>query len=123
MVSCATQAMRYRRMTGDARFREHEQAALDWLFGTNAWGTSMMIGIPRDGVYPRDPHTEMSDSLAHGLTGGLVDGAASLAYLLSTRDPAARGARVRPVNNWRADVGAAYQSPRRHPGNGGGRGG
>ncbi len=74
MVSVATQAQLYRRMTGDARFRAHEQAALDWLFGTNPWGTSMVIGIPRDGVYPRDPHTEMPDSLVHGLTGGLVDG-------------------------------------------------
>ena len=74
MVSFATQAMFYRRMTGDSRFRAHEQAALDWLFGTNPWGTSMVIGIPRDGVSPRDPHTEMPDSLVHGLTGGLVDG-------------------------------------------------
>jgi hypothetical protein len=137
MVSFATQAVLYRRMTGDVRFREHEQGALDWLFGTNPWGTSMVIGIPRDGVSPRDPHTEMPDSLVHGLTGGLVDGpvyasifrnlrgvqlrnpdeyaafntghivyhddkgdystnehimdgTASLAYLLSTLDPAAR---------------------------------
>jgi endoglucanase len=74
MVSYATQAMLYRRMTGDERFREHEQAALDWIFGANPWGTSMVIGLPRDGVSPRDPHTELPDSLAYGLTGGLVDG-------------------------------------------------
>jgi hypothetical protein len=74
MVSVATQAGFYRRMTGDQRFREVEQGALDWLFGTNPWGTSMVIGVPRDGVYPRDPHTELPDSLHHGLAGGLVDG-------------------------------------------------
>ena len=74
IVSVATQASFYRRMTGDTRFREMEQGALDWLFGTNPWGTSMVIGVPRDGVFPRDPHTELPDSLKHGLTGGLVDG-------------------------------------------------
>ena len=74
MVSVATQAALYRRMTGDAGFRALEQGAIDWLFGANPWGTSMVIGVPRDGIYPRDPHSEMPDSLQHGLTGGLVDG-------------------------------------------------
>ena len=74
MVSVATQAGFYRRMTGDRRFVELEHAALDWLFGTNPWGMSMVIGVPRDGVTPRDPHTQLPDSLMHGLTGGLVDG-------------------------------------------------
>jgi hypothetical protein len=74
MVSFASQAALYRRMTGDARWRGHEQAAIDWLFGANPWGTSMVIGVPRDGTWPRDPHTELPDSLKHGLTGGLVDG-------------------------------------------------
>ena len=74
MVSVATQARFYRRMTSDMRFRELEQGALDWLFGTNPWGTSMVIGVPRGGVFPRDPHTELPDSLVRGLTGGMVDG-------------------------------------------------
>jgi hypothetical protein len=74
MVSIATQAGFYRRMTGDRRFVEMEQGAIDWLFGTNPWGTSMVVGVPRDGVTPRDPHTQLPDSLLHGLTGGLVDG-------------------------------------------------
>ena len=34
----------------------------------------MVIGIPRGGVWPRDPHTQLPDSLHHGLTGALVDG-------------------------------------------------
>jgi hypothetical protein len=74
VVSVATQAGLYRRMTGDRRFVEMEQAAIDWLYGANPWGTSMVIGIPADGVYPRHPHTELPDSLVHGLKGGLVDG-------------------------------------------------
>lgn len=74
MVSFASQAHLYRRMTGDRRFIEHEQAAIDWLFGANPWGMSMVIGIPRDGTWPRHPHSQLPDSLLHGLTGGLVDG-------------------------------------------------
>ena len=49
MASFATQAYLYRRMTGDNRFREYEQAAIDWLFGANPWGVSMVIGLPHDG--------------------------------------------------------------------------
>ena len=74
VVAFANQAALYKRMTGDTRFDEYAQAALDWLFGTNPWGTSMVIGIPREGVWPRDPHTELPDSLHYGLIGGLVDG-------------------------------------------------
>ena len=75
MTSFATQAMLYRRMTGDMRFREHEQAAIDWLFGTNPWGTSMMINYPSGGVWARDPHSSHADRLGvHTITGGLLDG-------------------------------------------------
>ncbi|MCA0377137.1 MAG: glycoside hydrolase family 9 protein [Gemmatimonadetes bacterium] len=74
VVATAVQAALYRRLTGDTRFATLEQSAIDWLFGTNPWGTSMVIGVPRLGVWPRDPHTELPPSLHVGLTGGLVDG-------------------------------------------------
>jgi hypothetical protein len=75
MVSFATQALLYRRMTGDARYREHEQAAVDWLFGANPWGTSMVIGYPRGGSWPRNPHSVVAARLGvETQTGGLVDG-------------------------------------------------
>jgi endoglucanase len=75
MVSFATQAYLYRRMTGDESFREYEQAALDWLFGTNPWGTSMVVGYPRGGRWPHDPHSAVAPRLGvEVLTGGLVDG-------------------------------------------------
>jgi hypothetical protein len=75
MASFATQAMLYRRMTGDTRFREFEQAAIDWLFGTNPWGTSMVVGYPRGGRWPRDPHSVVSMQFGpEAITGGLVDG-------------------------------------------------
>lgn len=74
LVSFANQASLYQRMTGDRKFEPYMQAAIDWMFGTNPWGTSMVIGVPRSGVWPRDPHTELPDSLHYGITGGLVDG-------------------------------------------------
>jgi endoglucanase len=75
MVSFATQAMLYRRMTGDARFREYEQAAIDWLFGANPWGTSMVVGYPHDGRWPHDPHSVVALQFGpEAVTGGLLDG-------------------------------------------------
>lgn len=74
MASFATQAYLYRRMTGDNQFREYEQAALDWLFGTNPWGVSMIIGLPHDGVYARDPHSVVAHEMHLELTGALLDG-------------------------------------------------
>jgi hypothetical protein len=74
MASFATQAYLYRRMTGDSRFREYEQAAIDWLFGTNPWGTSMVIGLPHDGVFAHDPHSVVAKEMHVELTGALLDG-------------------------------------------------
>jgi hypothetical protein len=61
-------------MSGDETYRELETAALDWLFGVNPWGVSMVIGLPDGGVYPRDPHSTVAKDLNLQLTGGLVDG-------------------------------------------------
>jgi hypothetical protein len=75
VVSIATQAGMYRRMTGDGRFREMEQAAIDWLFGANPWGVSMVIGLPREGTWARDPHSDVARQFgAESLVGGLLDG-------------------------------------------------
>jgi endoglucanase len=74
MASFATQAYLYRRMTGDNHFLEYEQAALDWLFGANPWGVSMVIGLPHDGVFARDPHSVVAKEMHVELTGALLDG-------------------------------------------------
>ncbi len=75
IASYATQAMLYRRMTGSQRYRQYEQAALDWLLGTNPWGVSMVIGYPHDGVTARDPHSAVAAKLGTDkLLGGLLDG-------------------------------------------------
>ena len=64
--------MLYRLATGDGRFFEYEQAAIDWLFGANPWGVSMFIGLGTN--FPRDPHSVVAKQLGLQLTGGLVDG-------------------------------------------------
>lgn len=75
VASFATQALLYRRMTGDEQFRAYEQAAIDWLFGANPWGTSMMVGYPNGGAWARDPHSVHANRLGVGvLLGGLLDG-------------------------------------------------
>jgi hypothetical protein len=75
MASFATQALLYRRMTGDTQYREYEQAAVDWLFGTNPWGVSMVIGYPHGAVTATDPHSAVSAKLGvDKLLGGLLDG-------------------------------------------------
>jgi endoglucanase len=74
MASFATQAYLYRHMTGDNQFREYEQAALDWLFGANPWGVSMVIGLPHDGVFAHDPHSVVAKEMHVELTGALLDG-------------------------------------------------
>ena len=74
MASFAAQAYLYRRMTGDNQFREYEQAAIDWLFGANPWGMSMVIGLPHDGTFARDPHSVVAKEMKIELTGALLDG-------------------------------------------------
>ena len=75
MASFATQALLYRGMTGDTTYLELETAALDWLFGVNPWGVSMVVGLPADGTTPRDPHSVVAQQLGvRWLVGGLVDG-------------------------------------------------
>lgn len=75
MVALATQAILFRRMTGETRFAPLEAAAVDWLFGANPWGVSMVIGVPADGEFPRDPHSVVAQQLGWKTQkGGLVDG-------------------------------------------------
>ena len=74
VTSLAVQALLYRRVTGDARFRGMEQSAIDWLFGTNPWGISMLIGVPAGGRFAHDPHSVISVRLKYQLDGALLDG-------------------------------------------------
>lgn len=69
-----TQARYYREISGSEKYAAMEASLRDWLFGCNPWGTSMIVGLPREGVSPKDPHSAFSH--VHGLPidGGLVDG-------------------------------------------------
>ena len=73
-TSFAIQCYWYRMLTGDNVYAELEQAAFDWLFGCNPWGTSMVVGLPENGDYPDDTHS--SFVVLHGIQtlGSLVDG-------------------------------------------------
>ncbi len=69
-----TQLRVYSSITGDTSYGVMEALLRDWLFGCNPWGTSMIVGLPRDGVFPRDPHSAFSHVYGYEINGGLVDG-------------------------------------------------
>jgi|SRR5690554_6053608 len=75
LVSAAlTQLRLYNEVTGDEKYLEMEASLRDWLFGCNPWGTSMIIGLPKDGDYPDDPHSAFTALHNLSIDGGLVDG-------------------------------------------------
>ena len=73
-VSFAMQCYWYRQLTNDQQFAELEQANIDWLFGCNPWGTSMVYGLPGWGDTPVDPHSAFTHLKNYPIDGGLVDG-------------------------------------------------
>jgi hypothetical protein len=70
----ATQCYWYKQLSGDTQFEELEQANIDWLFGCNPWGTSMVYGLPSWGDTPVDPHSAFTHLGKYPIDGGLVDG-------------------------------------------------
>ncbi|MCA0388136.1 MAG: glycoside hydrolase family 9 protein [Bacteroidetes bacterium] len=75
LVSAAmTQAKLYHELTKDQKYLEMEAALRDWLFGCNPWGTSMIVGLPKWGDYPVDPHSAFTHVYNYPVDGGLVDG-------------------------------------------------
>ncbi|SHE49919.1 glycoside hydrolase family 9 protein [Flavisolibacter ginsengisoli] len=73
-TSFAIQCHWYRQLTGDLHFQQLEQANIDWLFGCNPWGTSMIYGLPAKGDTPSDPHSAFTHIGHYPIDGGLVDG-------------------------------------------------
>ncbi|MFA3784049.1 glycoside hydrolase family 9 protein [Melioribacteraceae bacterium 4301-Me] len=74
VVAILTQCHLYENLTGDKTFAEMEASLRDWLFGCNPWGTSMIVGLPKNGDYPSDPHSAFSHNHNYPIDGGLVDG-------------------------------------------------
>ncbi|WP_321335473.1 glycoside hydrolase family 9 protein [uncultured Bacteroides sp.] len=73
-VAMLTQCRLYREITGDKTYQEMETSLLDWLFGCNPWGTSMIVELPLWGDYPSQPHSSILNAGMGNTTGGLVDG-------------------------------------------------
>lgn len=74
VVAAATQARLYRELTGDRSYAKMEAALIDWLWGCNPWGTSMICGLPAGGDNPEDPHSSITVLMQQTTYGGLVDG-------------------------------------------------
>ena len=73
-VAFAIQCYWYRSLTNDNRYLELEQSCLDWIFGCNPWGTSMVYGLPANADTPTDPHSAFTHLKNYPVNGGLVDG-------------------------------------------------
>jgi len=73
-TSFAIQCKWYKELSGDQSYVQLEQANLDWLFGCNPWGTSMVYGLPNLGDTPVDPHSGFTHLKNYPINGGLVDG-------------------------------------------------
>lgn len=73
-VSFAIQCLWYDTLTGDDSYTALAQANIDWLFGCNPWGTSMVYGLPSWGDTPKDPHSAFTHLKNFPIDGGLVDG-------------------------------------------------
>ncbi|MGX5817964.1 glycoside hydrolase family 9 protein [Chitinophaga lutea] len=73
-TSFAVQCYWYQQLSGDASFAALAQANVDWLFGCNPWGTSMVYGFPAFGDTPVDPHSSFTHLHKYPIDGGLVDG-------------------------------------------------
>lgn len=73
-VAMLIQCRLYRELTDDNTYREMEASMLDWLFGCNPWGTSMIVELPLYGDYPSQPHSSLFNAGVGTTTGGLVDG-------------------------------------------------
>lgn len=74
VVAMLTQCRLYRQLSNDNSYKEMEAALLDWLFGCNPWGTSMIVELPLYGDYPSQPHSSLLNAGVGNTTGGLVDG-------------------------------------------------
>lgn len=73
-TSFAIQCIWYQKLSGDNSFSQLEQANIDWLFGCNPWGTSMVYGLPSGGDTPVDPHSAFTHIGHYPIYGGMVDG-------------------------------------------------
>ena len=73
-AAVSTQALLYKKMTGDNKYSVLMQDHINWLLGLNPWGTSMITGIPANGDFPLDVHMPFWRIKKEVIKGSLVDG-------------------------------------------------
>jgi hypothetical protein len=61
-------------MTGDTQFRQLIFNQINWIFGLNPWGTSMITGLPENADWPLDVHMPFWVLNKQVVKGSLVDG-------------------------------------------------
>lgn len=69
-----TKCILYRELTGDTTYQEMEGSLRDWLLGCNPWGVSMIVELPKGGIFPTQPHSFIINYKMGNTTSGLVDG-------------------------------------------------
>ncbi len=74
IAALLTQCRLYNELTNDNTYLQMEASLRDWLLGCNPWGTSMIVGLPKNGDYPSDPHSAFTHLYNYPVYGGLVDG-------------------------------------------------
>jgi len=74
IVALATQCRLYRTITNDSTYIDMETGLVDWLFGRNPWGTSMIVGLPKIGDAPSRPYTSSKQNNHISASGGLISG-------------------------------------------------
>ena len=84
IVALATQCSLYRTLTNDSSYLDMETALVDWLFGKNPWGTSMIVGLPKNGDTPTNPHAPLWINQRIQASGSLVSGAVQRKTFKST---------------------------------------
>jgi len=86
VVALATQCRLYRSLTNDSTYLDMENALVDWLFGRNPWGTSMIIGLPKIGDTPTSPRSNLWNTNRISAYGGLVEGPVQAKAFKSLKD-------------------------------------
>lgn len=87
VTALATQCRLYRTISGDSTYQNMENSLVDWLFGCNPWGTSMIIGFPQFGKTPWNPYSKSSLNDKNALAGALVNGPVQKSDYVKVFDP------------------------------------
>ncbi|OIP84188.1 MAG: hypothetical protein AUK44_03360 [Porphyromonadaceae bacterium CG2_30_38_12] len=74
VASLATQCNLYRRYAADSTFLSMETSLVDWLFGCNPWGVSMVVDLPHNANTPKNTYAALWQKAYIEPLGGLVSG-------------------------------------------------